>query len=143
MADIFSEIITLFYLFRFFYSIQFVKLAVVLGTIILISILVIFCNKIISGNNIGGVPRRKNSNLFIFEVEHEQKLILLTKFNTLVNKIMPESVNDFVQGTYEKIYGKESVKLITNGQKNTKYKKIKRKTTVSFKDHVEEMEFII
>ena len=143
MAEIFSEIITLFYLFRFFYSIQLVKLAVVLGTIILISILVIFCNKVISGNNIKAVPRRKNSNLFIFEDEHEQKLILLTKFNTLVNKIMPESVNDFVQGTYEKIYGKESVKLITDGRKHTKYKKIKKKTTVSFKDDVEEMEFII
>lgn len=144
MVDTFAEIMTMFYLFRFIDSLQLVSFTFVFGIIILISILVIILNRIITENHLEYVPRRKNSDLFIFKDENEQKLILLTKFNTLVNKLMPERVNDYVRGTYEKIFGKESVKLISAGKKNdSKNKKIKRKTTVSFKENVEEMEFII
>ena len=69
---------TRFYLFRFFDSIQLVTFSVVLGTIILISILVIIFNKVIPGNNIGNVPKRKNCNLFIFKEENVGPVELAT-----------------------------------------------------------------
>jgi hypothetical protein len=56
---------------------------------------------------------------------------------------MPEKVNEYVQRTYEKIYGKDSVKLYINeGKSNIKRTK-KKKISVSFNDYVEEREFTI
>ena len=59
---------------------------------------------------------------------------------------MPEKVGDYVRAIYEKIYGKERIDLYTNvGKTENNYNKRskKKKTSVTFKDYVEEREFVI
>ena len=123
-------------------STKFIFSSIGLGLLIIIIATGIFSHKILHERKpLSRKSKRKSS--FIFSDENEPKLILLTKFNTLVNKLMPEKVNEYVQRTYEKIYGKDSVKLYINeGKSNIKRTK-KKKISVSFNDYVEEREFTI
>ena len=123
-------------------STKFIFSSIGLGLLIIIIATGIFSHKILYERKpLSRKSKRKSS--FIFSDENEPKLILLTKFNTLVNKLMPEKVNEYVQRTYEKIYGKDSVKLYINeGKSNIKRTK-KKKISVSFNDYVEEREFTI
>lgn len=123
-------------------STKFIFSSIGLGLLIIIIATSIFSHKILHERKpLSRKSKRKSS--FIFSDENEPKLILLTKFNTLVNKLMPEKVNEYVQRTYEKIYGKDSVKLYINeGKSNIKRTK-KKKISVSFNDYVEEREFTI
>lgn len=123
-------------------STKFIFSSIGLGLLIIIIATGIFSHKILHERKpLSRKSKRKSS--FIFSDENEPKLILLTKFNTLVNKLMPEKVNEYVQRTYEKIYGKDSVKLYINEGKSHIKKTKKKKISVSFNDYVEEREFTI
>ena len=126
-------------------STKFIFSSIGLGLLIIIIATGIFSHKILHERKpLSRKSKRKSS--FIFSDENEPKLILLTQFNTLVNKLMPEKVGDYVRATYEKIYGKERIDLYSNvGKTESNYNKRskKKKTSVTFKDYVEEREFVI
>ena len=126
-------------------STKFIFTSIGLGLLMIIIVTGIFSHKLLLERKPLSRKAKRNSSLysFIFSDENEPKLILLTKFNTLVNKLMPEKVNDYVQRTYEKIYGKDSVKLYINEGKSSNKRTKKKNISVSFNDCVEEREFTI
>ena len=82
----------------------------IISTILLIAFLMFFIEKIQKL-----LKLKKQNNI-------ENKLFLLTKFNTLLNKIMPIDIESFGRSTYLKILGDDFTKIypriFNKGNKN-------------------------
>jgi hypothetical protein len=142
--------IAFLYILKYIDYPRIITASITLGIIFILSLIGIVSHKIILKSEFFNSAKKKVCNCslseLIFSDENEPKLILLTQFNTLVNKLMPEKVGDYVRATYEKIYGKERIDLYSNvGKTESNYNKRskKKKTSVTFKDYVEEREFVI
>ena len=149
MSKNFQKIAFLYILKYIDYS-RLITTSITLGIVLIFSLIGFFSHKIILKYGLFNSAKKKvcncSLNELIFSDENEPKLILLTQFNTLVNKLMPEKVGDHVRATYEKIYGKERIDLYSNvGKTESNYNKRskKKKISVTFKDYVEEREFVI
>ena len=79
------------------------------------------------------------------EDEEAKKLYLVTKFNTLVNKMMPENLYEYVKCTYDKIYGEASVKYYPQILRigNGRNEHTKRKRKVYFAENLEEVDTLV
>ena len=86
----------------------------IISTILLIAFLMFFIEKIQKL-----LKLKKQNNI-------ENKLFLLTKFNTLLNKLMPIDIESFGRSTYLKILGDDFTKIyprIFNKENKSKNKK--------------------
>ena len=96
----------------------------IISTILLIAFLMFFVEKIQKL-----LKLKKQNNI-------ENKLFLLTKFNTLLNKLMPIDIESFGRSTYLKILGDDFTKIYPRiFNKGNKNKIKKNNNRVSFDEN--------
>ena len=96
----------------------------IISTILLIAFLMFFIEKIQKL-----LKLKKQNNI-------ENKLFLLTKFNTLLNKLMPIDIESFGRSTYLKILGDDFTKIYPRiFNKGNKNKIKKNNNRVSFDEN--------
>lgn len=67
----------------------------------------------------------------------EQRLYLLTKFNTSINREMPKDQDKYLKNGYNFIYGKEAEKMLSKSISKRQNISEKKKTNVKFNDAIE------
>ena len=76
-----------------------------------------------------------------YDEKTNKQLITLTKFNTLVNSLMPTNIYDYLRITYSKIFGNEADKILGYNFPKRRHPFIKdTKKKVRFKLNFEEFE---